>query len=194
MLLTFFGLHFDGAIDATGVATVFLAVVTAALAWFTRDAVQQGATELAQSQRPVLLPYRDGGNRPTLFEDEPGLPKGVFVLPVVNVGVGPAMAITAQVEFGDIDAQPTAAPWVQTWAERTAVGAGEKTGLLFEGVPLTGMMGFVFNIEFSDVAGRSWFARGYYSEREHRFFDYEVVEGSLGEGQKFRLVPRAGHA
>lgn len=192
MLLAFLGLHFDGAIDATGVATVFLALVTAALAWFTRDAVQQGAAELAQSQRPVLLPFRDGGNEPRLLDDSPE--RSTFVLPIVNVGVGPAMAIAAQVEFGDIDARPSDAPWVQIWAERTAVGAGEKTGLLFEGVQLTALMGFVFNIEFSDVAGRSWFARGYYSEREHRFFDYEVVEGQLSEAEKFRLVPRVGHA
>jgi hypothetical protein len=55
-------------------------------------------------------------------------------------------------------------------------------------------MGFVFNIEFSDVAGRTWFTRGCYSEGEHRYFQYEIVEGSLSEAHMFRLVPRVGNA
>jgi hypothetical protein len=49
MLATLLGLHFNGDVDATGLATVLLALVTAALAWYTRRAVQQSATELSQS-------------------------------------------------------------------------------------------------------------------------------------------------
>jgi hypothetical protein len=89
MLATFLGLHFDGSVDATGMATVLLAIATAGLAVYTRTSIKQGAIELAQSQRPVLVPLSGGRSKPEL-ED------GRFLLPVVNVGVGPAMTIRAQ--------------------------------------------------------------------------------------------------
>ena len=94
MLATFLGLYFDGGVDATGIATVLLAIATAGLAVYTRMSVKQGALKLAQSQRPVLVPLRGGHSKPALKD-------GQFLLPVVNVGVGPAMTIRAELEFGD---------------------------------------------------------------------------------------------
>jgi hypothetical protein len=185
---TFLGLHFDGNVDATGLATVLLAIATFGLALYTRRAVRQGARELEQSQRPVLLPVVDGISETPEAQDER------FFLPVINVGLGPAMDIHANLEFGDVRGQPTDAPQIAAWATRTAVGAATQTYLTFDNVALTSAIGFAFNIEFSDVSGKQWFSRGFYSEAEHEYRDVEIVEGPLSEAEKFRLIPRSGHA
>jgi hypothetical protein len=155
-------LQFDGNVDATGIATVLLALATFGLAVYTRRAVRQGATELEQSQRPVLVPFAAGDVRPRF---EPILTEGVrrrarLRLPVANVGVGPAMAVRGNVEFGDVRGEPTAAPYVAAHAERTAIGAGQDAFLEFENLGLGKLMSFAFNIEFADVSGKPWFSRG----------------------------------
>jgi hypothetical protein len=104
------------------------------------------------------------------------------------------MQVSAQLEFGDVNAEPTSAPQIFTVTERTAVGAGEQTLLEFDDVPLTSVMGFAFNIEFADVAGRRWFTRGFYSEAGHLYRDYEIVDGPISEAERFRVYPRVGHA
>ncbi|MDQ3811919.1 MAG: hypothetical protein M3336_16680 [Chloroflexota bacterium] len=186
MMAAFLGLHFDGSVDATGIATVLLAVATAGLAVYTRASVKQGAVELAQSQRPVLVPLRGVRSKPELKD-------GRFLVPVVNVGVGPAMTIRAEVEFGDINGEASAAPQVSAATARTAIGANEQAYLAFENVPLTSAMGFALNIEFADVTGTTWHSRGFYSEAECEFRDVNIREGQLSEPERYRVSPRVGH-
>jgi hypothetical protein len=109
---------------------------------------------------------------------------------LINVGVGPAMAIRADIEFGDVNGDQSEAPPVSAAHERTAIGAGQQTTLLFEDVPLTSAMGFAFNIQFADVSGKPWFSRGWYSEANHLFRHVEVVEGPLAEAQRVHPSPR----
>jgi hypothetical protein len=188
MVVAFVGLHFDGNVDATGVATVLLAIATAGLAAYTRRAVQQGATELAQSQRPVLIPVReDEHERPQLY-------RGQFLLPVINVGVGPAMDVRAELEFGDAFGRASAAPSAWASSRRTAIGAAQQTSLEFPEIDLTDAMGFAFNIEFADVSGKRWFSRGFYSEGEQVFREVDIVDGPLSEAERARIHPRVGHA
>jgi hypothetical protein len=187
MLATFLGLHFDGGVDATGIATVLLAIATAGLAVYTRTSVNQGALELAQSQRPVLVPRRDDRSKP-------GFKNGRFLLPVVNVGVGPAMTIRCQVEFGDIEGNASAAPTLSIETARTAIGANEHAFLAFENVALTSPMGFAFNIEFADVSGNAWLTRGFYSEAAQEFRDVVIRAGRLSEADRYRTSARVGHA
>jgi hypothetical protein len=188
VITTLLGLHLSGDVDATGLATVLLAVATFGLAIYTRQSVRQNAVELEQSQRPVLVPLIERvADRPKLQDDR-------FLLPIINVGVGPAMAIRADLEFGDIHAEPTAAPYVAASTERTAIGASQQTYLEFENVALSGVTGFAYNIEFADVSGRKWLSRGFYSEAEHCFRDVEIVSGGLSKAQRFRIHPRVGHA
>ena len=180
----FLGLHFDGSLDATGIATVLLALATFGLAIYTRQSVRQNATELEQSQRPVLVPLTEG------ISERPEIQEGRFFLPVINVGVGPAMDIRADIEFGDTHGNRTDAPYVRADHARTAIGAGQQTYLAFEDVPLASAMGFAFHIEFTDVGGMPWFSRGLYSEAEHVFRQVEVVRGSLSEADRIHLIPR----
>jgi len=182
MFATLVGLHFD--VDATGIATLLLAVATFGLAIYTRTAVKQGAIELSQSQRPVLMPLTDG------MGDEPEIDNGLFILPVINVGVGPALVIHADLEFGDANAKPTDAPPAWATTKRTAIGAGQQTHLPFRNVSLSEAVGFAFNIQFSDVSGKTWLSRGYYSQAEGEFFDFEILEEALSEAQRFRIHPR----
>jgi hypothetical protein len=190
-IVALFGLHFTGDVDATGIATLLLAVATFALAFYTRHAVAQGAQELEQSQRPVLMPMivSQAGERPWLSDDNKR-----YYLPVQNVGVGPAMAIEAGIEFGDIAGRPSSAPPVAGRAQLTALGARQDATLEFDGVPLTAAMGFVFNIQYHDVSGKPWFVQGRYSEAEHRFSEVETVPRYLSEADRLRLIPRYGHA
>jgi len=187
MLATFLGLYFDGGVDATGIATVLLAIATAGLAVYTRMSVKQGALKLAQSQRPVLVPLRGGRSKPALKD-------GQFLLPVVNVGVGPAMTIRAELEFGDIHGDASAAPQVSAQTARTAIGANGQAYLAFENVALTRALGFAFNIEFADVSGTTWHSGGVYSEAAREFRDVNIREGQLTEAIRYRVSPRVRHA
>jgi hypothetical protein len=191
IMVALLGLHFTGDLDATGIATVLLAIATFALAFYTRHAVSQGAQELEQSQRPVLMPMTvsQAGERPWLSDDNKR-----YYLPVQNVGVGPAMAIEADIEFGDIAGQRSSAPPVAGRAQLTALGAGQETALEFDGVALASAMGFVFNVQYYDVSRKPWFIRGRYSEAEHRFSEVETMPRNLSEADRLRLMPRHGHA
>lgn len=121
------GLHFDGTVDLTGIATILLAfgtlvlaavtrVVsqrTAQLAKETRAAVSLEQEQLNRSQRPVLIPLHGIGDvryhggtvstgQPTIYEnpDRPDLPAyGHLLLPVKNVGTGPALNVRGQVSL-----------------------------------------------------------------------------------------------
>jgi len=182
-----FFLHFNGDVDATGLGTVLLALATAILAGYTRMSVAQAGKELEQSQRPVLVPLVSADVQPHIAD-------GRFLLPLMNVGVGPAMQVSAEIEFGDVDGNPSAAPRVWDSAGMTAVGAGKIVMLEFRDVALASPMGFAFNVQYHDVSGKAWHSRAAYSEAKASFRDVEVHEGALSEAQKYRIYSRVGHA
>src|SRR6266511_3326971 len=112
---TILGIQFNGDVDATGIATLLLAAATFALAAYTRIAVRQSATELAQSQRPVLVPLTDWTGGPNTVRVESGLlflrgaatrtsvgPGQIATLEFENIGLASTMGFAFNIEFDEL--------------------------------------------------------------------------------------------
>jgi hypothetical protein len=63
---------------------------------------------------------------PNVDQPRPELQNGLFHVPVITVGVGPAMAISADIEFGDIYGNRSEVPYVSASTDRTAIGAANR--------------------------------------------------------------------
>jgi hypothetical protein len=84
-------LKFSGNLDITGVATVGLALLTvvlASVAWRQAGLVRQ---QVEDARQPVVVP---GGRN---ADAAPSTMAGQLVVPVVNVGMGPALEVEGEV-------------------------------------------------------------------------------------------------
>jgi hypothetical protein len=84
-------LRFSEEIDITGVATVVLALVTVALVFAGMRQARLVREQVQDARRPVLVP---GGHDPSAVPRRSG---GALVLPVVNVGMAPALEVGGKV-------------------------------------------------------------------------------------------------
>lgn len=149
------GLHFDGALDLTGLATLVLAGATAVLAFKTRDAAKAAADEAAItarqvefSQRPVVVP----ASMPSFAQNTASGELDFFVtMAVRNVGPGPAINL-----------------WIGTATEpEKGLGAGSAIGERPFPPPLGP----------GDVGKATVLARRIDNGRVDFRFDYEDVAG-----------------
>lgn len=96
-------LKFSKEIDITGVATVALALVTVALVYAGMRQARLVREQVQDARQPVLVP---GGHDPSAVPHRSG---GALVLPVVNVGMAPALDVGGKVwasgEGGHISAR-----------------------------------------------------------------------------------------
>jgi hypothetical protein len=186
-----------GALELTAYATLGLALVTGALAaatfWMvklTRGALAQNQQEIALSRReveeahrPVVVPVADtrrmepaGAGRPT----GPAVPvvyeAGRLLVPVENVGSGPALRLEATVEqWLTEDGEPAALP---PGTQKPAAAAGLGSGVL---MPLeiglervTGLSGFWLSMIYSDVAGKRWVTSARFIPARGRYEDVTI--------------------
>jgi hypothetical protein len=185
-------IEFKDDVDATGVATLLLALVTVALAvatiklaTWTKQAVANEAVAVERSHRPVLVPKIDrthtfwsayADSNPPL---EPHLlGNGTFYLPVRNVGMGPALDVVAEVTFGDQYGNPSA-HGIASGAQARATGISHDEPwfvIEFAQVPVTDDIGFQVALTYRDVAGKGWITTGRYNHTENRFEDVVVAE------------------
>lgn len=160
--MPFAAFHVSNQIDATGIATFVLALATAALAWWTRREVTQSATEVERGHRPVLVPVIDYSQHYSIRQDRtvylaPMLDEGIAArplhLPVRNVGMGPALRVSANVLFGERGSS------VRGMANAHVAGISHTAPwalLTFRDTPDGDPVGFQLLLEYEDVAGKRW--------------------------------------
>src|ERR1700749_852089 len=105
------GLEFNDTFDVTAIGTVALAIVTFVsllFGWWTlrgtKASIAISRREVEEAQRPVVVPLRDPGRRVTIMggQDLPATPfaprTGLLVVPVRNIGKGPALRVNVTAE------------------------------------------------------------------------------------------------
>ena len=158
--------HVDLKLDAdlTGIATLALAAVTAWLAWTTRrvartsgDQVKIDREQVEQSHRPVVVPYHNPVDevrhrRGVLVSAAPNLDGGGILIPIQNVGTGPALKISAWFVDGLTDGR------VEQPVE--ALAAGDKNCLYFthpeRAFVHNDLAFFKAQVWYLDVAGKQY--------------------------------------
>jgi hypothetical protein len=183
-------------IDLTGIATVVLALATAGLAWWTRRAVDQSATEVERAHRPVLVPIIDTLQRIPMpgnqrYTDTQGAIRDALELapqyvaswdallvPVRNVGMGPALHVKASVEMRDAGGAPSASAIDSTFQTRVAaLGHAERFEVVRFLVPTySGLTGFELRVSYEDVAGKRWQTTALYSHDDREYVNVKVTE------------------
>lgn len=88
-----------GGVDVTGIATVALALATLGLAFAAVLQTRLVREQVRNARQPVLVP---GGHDPSAAPRRSG---GALLLPVVNVGMAPALQITGEV-WADSQGKP----------------------------------------------------------------------------------------
>jgi hypothetical protein len=176
---------FAGNWDATALGTLALAAVTGVSLVFGWKSLRQGQSEVEEAHRPVLVPLAD--SRP-LDVVETGLPEppaarplflgeGQLVVPIENIGTGPALRVEVSVRMRNPDGGPTA---VGSGGMKPAALAGVKaSGSAAPIVQINGLAdvpGFRLELTYEDVAGKSWITQATYMVTEHRYADVTVGE------------------
>jgi hypothetical protein len=165
------GLEFNDTFDVTAIGTVALAVVTFVsllFGWWTlrqtKASIALSRREVEEAQRPVVVPLRDPGRTLTIMggQDLPATPfvprTGLLVVPVRNVGKGPALRVDVTVEGFN-----AAGGWSGAWSGpqsvgllATAIGADEMTPLEVDLPGVAEVPGFDLSLVYEDVAGKKW--------------------------------------
>lgn len=177
------GLKFNEEFDLTAIGTLSLAAATVLSLLFARGSLKQtqaqiklGQQQLAETQeeialsrreveeahRPVVVPVR-GGQHVTLTSGKklpagPHVPEpGLLVVPIMNIGLGPALYLEST-----IDGLDSAGGWSGASSDLRPLGG--VTGIGVSGVirleiaihDLIDVPNFGLTLTYDDVAGRGW--------------------------------------
>ena len=189
-----FALTFTGDVDPVALAIFILALVTlAVLAVVLRalQVAQRGAerwrAEAEEAQRPVVVPIHTPVHMP-LFAGH-----GQLLIPVENIGSGPAVTLTVFVTPRDADGAYSDA-WGETRHTGVASGlaAAKVSPVEVRVWGLGAMSSYDIWVTYSDLAGREWVTSAKYlaSENGSRYInqwikpvpDGQSARGWLGFG------------
>lgn len=158
---------FNGTWDWTAIGTLALAVVTLAAVIVAGIAVRQTRAEIALSRkeveeahRPVVVPVvgeRKVGtvSRHTLPVG-PKVRDGLVVIPVQNIGVGPALHVEASLKLLDADGKLSIAPvGSRAPGSMTGIGKDQSTAIEIRAQGWTEGASFEVTVTYWDVAGKS---------------------------------------
>jgi hypothetical protein len=202
-----FALQFSGKVDPTALATFILALVTlvavtiAAIALRrTQEELMRSREEIDRAHRPVVVPIHDPNHRPAY------LGHGQLIVPVENIGAGPALDLTVYVTPRDENGgvSPAWGEHRQTGAA-AGLGASEVTLIEVRVWGVDGLPSYDTWISFKDVAGKEWVSAAKYrpSEDGSRYTNMWVAAvppgtdvpswlgfESVGRGRARRAEPR----
>jgi hypothetical protein len=168
-------LAFAGNWNATAVGTLALAVVTGISLAFGWKSLRQGQREVEEAHRPVVMPLVRGTSmdlgadgrthktRPTL------LPTGQLVVPVENIGAGPALNLEATMTYYDDNGPSSSARGPQTPAAVAGLGVSAFEPLYLDAEGWNG--DFLLTIGYDDVAGKTWRTQGRFVRTLRRYVE-----------------------
>lgn len=167
-----FGIELSDDLDPTGLATAVLALVTVISVLLTRRALKQtqdeidlSRREVEEAHRPVLVPVVDATRQFTLPSGDtvtmtPQAVGNRLLIPVENIGSGPALNISMTLEF------PSEANRVMRRGLHTMTTPGIGIGrVVFLELPLVGaaVSPFTLGLRYRDVADKEWITGGRYA-------------------------------
>jgi hypothetical protein len=215
-----FGLEFSDNVDPTALATValalltFVTVVAGGLALRrTRTEIDLSRSEVEQAHRPVLIPVLDEHQGTdlhdaiTTYQVKPiALERDRLVLPIKNIGSGPALDITVSV----LPVTPSGTVFSWGTVDATLVGLAVSemfpVTLRIPGLTqLTSVPSFELTVRYLDGAGKPWLpllapqqqwalagreqasaAPSVASRSSHSAFDQAQTDRALGTGSARR--------
>ena len=168
------GVHPEGDLDPgdaiVGGATLLLAVITlgsVVLGWMsmrqTREEIDLSRQEAEAAHRPLVVPVTDQGTTvtPSGFNAMPSIPRaligGALMVPIRNIGAGPALSITVIVVGRD-----QAGNYSEAWGNRIhhsyalVAAVGETLPVTVVIDRLGGVPSFDLQIAYRDLGGRNW--------------------------------------
>jgi len=192
-VLAVFGLHFNHTWDLTAAGTLALAAVTLAAVVVaavslrrTGKAIELSREEVEEAHRPVVVPvidktFMDLGSdgalekRPALMRDN-----ATLVVPVENIGTGPALRVKATVTEWNGPGGSFSAYGMggQKPAETTGLGVGVLMPLLLTlpwevaGGPLAS---FRVSITYEDLARKAWATTALYVAARGRYAELDIA-------------------
>jgi len=172
---------FDGTWDWTAIGTLALAVVTSVSLAFGWRSLRQSQREVEEAHRPVVVPLSDRRTMDmgSVGETAPAVPLRVLrtlLVPVENVGAGPAIHVEATVRRE---------PDLTAAATIVALAASSRIMLEIECDAGAELTDFCLTLTYEDVAGKVWRTEARYLEEQKR---YEAVTISgLGRDRRSGL-------
>jgi hypothetical protein len=192
-------LTFTGNIDPTALATFILAVVTVISVVIGGKALRQARGEIEQTQneiavsrlaveeahRPVVIPVVDETHvmeHPLTLgsQTRPSFANHNIVIPIKNIGAGPALDIEVSVT-----PRNDAGEFSDAWGDRrynatfVGIGIGEVTPVVIHLSQLGDLPSFDLWVTYRDVAGKRWLtAAKYLARTEHgKYTELSITTG-----------------
>lgn len=174
-------LAFAGNWDATAVGTLALAVVTGVSLLFGWASLKQAQREIELSRReveeahrPVVMPILRGTPMDLGSDGQPAttpqlIRSGDLVVPVENIGSGPALNLEATMTYYDDSGPSSIARGPQTPAAVTGLAVSAFAPLYLDAEGWNG--DFLLSIEYEDVAGKTWLTQGRFLRAANRYVD-----------------------
>jgi hypothetical protein len=174
-------LGFAGNWDATALGTLALAAVTAVSLAFGWKSLRQGQREVEEAHRPVVMPVVRGTfmdlGADGKHEESPKLLNGVcLVVPLENIGSGPALDLEATMTYYDDNGPSSTARGAQAPAAVAGLGVSAFAPLYLDAEGWNG--DFLLSINYKDVAGKSWRTQARFVRALKRYIDVEVGRAS----------------
>ena len=174
------GLELSDNLDPSAIATLALAAVTfvalLTIRWSltqTQEEIELSRREVEEAQRPIVLPVADSVGSSSARR--PYAPAGGrLVVPVENVGSGPALGLEASVGLLDDYGEPLDDAGRQRPATAAALGK-DRSMLLEIRAPGAGATpSFELTLTYFDVAGRRWVTVGRWIHERGRYERLEL--------------------
>lgn len=167
-----YALTFSGNIDPTALATFLLAAITLVAVVVggralgkTQEEIELSRREVEEAHRPVIVPVLDDAQKMILMFDDITdrrarpyyLENNRLVVPIKNIGLGPALNISVDVTPVNDDGQQSAA-----WGDKNytivvlGVGVGEIIPAVVPIPGLSDVPSFGLRVMYHDVAKKPW--------------------------------------
>jgi hypothetical protein len=188
------GLEFSDDVGPATIVTVSLAIVAIIGLYLTARSLKQTQNEIGLSRaavkeahRPVVVPFVDSGQTLTIASTlrlpaRPNVPHpGLLVLPVKNIGPGPALQLEATIEGLDPAGERSGA-WSgarTVGVVATTVGADEMTPLEIELSGVGEVPGFGLSLVYHDVAGKRWHTFARWIPNRDRYEDLAIQPDTI---------------
>ncbi|HST33771.1 MAG TPA: hypothetical protein VLJ80_09675 [Solirubrobacteraceae bacterium] len=178
-------LEFNDAFDLTAIGTLALALVTAVSLAFGWKSLRQGQKEVEEAHRPVLIPLADTVKRIQRAHFSPVTAKpyvlpeeGLLIVPIQNIGSGPALHVEAGVSLLNPSGGWTGATGgEQTPGTITGVGVLEVVPLELGLSRLSDVPGYELTVRYEDVAGKPWETVGRWIPEHKRYEGVAIRKG-----------------
>lgn len=179
--------------------------VSLALAWNslkqTQREIELSRREVEEAHRPVVMPivrgtFMDLGADGQHETSPKLLQTGQLVVPVENIGSGPALNLEATMTYYDDNGPSSTERGPQTPAAVAGLGVSVFAPLYLDAEGWNG--DFLLSIQYDDVAGKTWLTQSRFLRGAKRYANISIASGpprriDSGHGPAPHLLPDHRH-